>query len=180
MDIALILQDDKLHADIDVRAGAPVIDDGLSTAVYISLFSDAAVEGLGGGWWGDMLETALPAESGKLGSRLWTLVRAKLLPGIEKTIAGYCNEALRWMIDSGIASSISVDVSVISGHNILIDVRIFQPGNDESRDYRFNWDAQAAASMSAVIEELDAPKISAVDFDGAYSYDGYVTHGRIS
>lgn len=168
MDIALVLQPDSLHADIELRSGAPIIDDGLQTAVYMSLFSDAFdANEVSGGWWGDLLEEAIPAKSSsrkaqaavaaKLGSRIWTLARAKVLPGIEKTVEGYCLAALQWLKDYKIAEAITCTVSIASGRNILMDIKIFQPGAEKpATEYRFNWDAQTK-TISEQIEEIDTP-----------------------
>lgn len=189
MDIALVMQPDSLHADIELRKGAPIIDDGLQTAVYMSLFSDAFDSNeVAGGWWGDLLEEAIPARSSskkaqaaasaKLGSRIWTLSRAKVLPGIEKTVEGYCLNALQWLKDYKIAEAITCVVTILSGHNILMEIGISQPGKDTT-EYRFNWDAQTK-TVSEQIEEIDAPKLSVIEYDGSYLYDGYMTYGRIS
>jgi phage gp46-like protein len=164
MDIALVMQSDNLHADMELRKGAPIVDDGLQTAVYMSLFSDAFdVDEAAGGWWGDILEEVTPAKSAskkaaaaaaaKLGSRIWTLARAKILSGIEEKVQSYCLTALQWLKDYKIAESITCTASITSTHNILISIEITQPGKDKNTtEYRFNWDAQTKSLAERVIE----------------------------
>ena len=172
MDLALPLAPDGLTADLAIVRGTPLIDDGLQTAVYISLFSDARTAGEAG-WWGDVLGGP------SLGSRLWTLARAKLTPGIESIIAGYCREALSWMIENGIAESITPIITIIPPGTISIEVGITQPGNAKASEYRFTWAALSGASLQQAADEASKPITRSEDYDGDIGYDGYMTYGRI-
>lgn len=87
------------------------VSDGMDveTAVYISIFTDRrSVEGdevLDGdykGWWGDSF-----AEY-NIGSRLWTLKREKATLLVLKKAKHIIVEALQWLIDDGVASTVSV------------------------------------------------------------------------
>jgi phage gp46-like protein len=88
-------------------------DDGLETAVVLSLFTDrVAAEGdttveptARRGWWGD----AYPEVQGdQIGSRLWQLAREKQLPQVLARAELYAREALQWLVDDGVASSVAV------------------------------------------------------------------------
>ncbi len=81
-------------------------EDGLRTAVIVSLFTDRRAESDdeipdGGddrrGWW-----------SGVIGSRLWLLARAKQLPGTLARARAYAVESLQWLIDDGVAAAVDV------------------------------------------------------------------------
>lgn len=93
-------------------------DDGLETAVVLSLFTDrvaaegdAAVEPTARrGWWGD----AYPEVAGdQIGSRLWQLAREKQLPAVLARAELYAKEALQWLVDDGVASSVTVQAEVV-------------------------------------------------------------------
>lgn len=99
----------------DWRLAGPSLedDDGLETAVVLSLFTDRlADDGEGSvdatarrGWWGD----AYADESGDLiGSRLWLLAREKRTPAVLGRAELYAREALQWLVTDGVARSVTV------------------------------------------------------------------------
>ena len=89
-------------------------DEGLETAVIISLFSDrrAADDDIlpdennpnKRGWWGDLV-----SERDQIGSRLWLLDRSKTTSDILVKAKQYAEEALKWMVDDGVAAKIVVE-----------------------------------------------------------------------
>ncbi|WP_202883596.1 phage GP46 family protein [Pseudomonas taiwanensis] len=127
-------------------------DDGLETAVIISLFTDrrASAEQIPPeypqddlrGYWGDI---ANASDADQTGSLLWLLAREKQLPKVLSRAEQYCREALAWMIDDLIATSISVEATFYSMGVMLLVIDIDRPGGTSVR-YRFNyeWAAQAA------------------------------------
>lgn len=100
-DIALIWQTDS--ADIAVRNADILLDDSLSTAVIISLFTDrraldsdelpAGPNTDKRGWWGDAFQ------SRPMGSRLWLLTREKQMASVLTRAKTYADEALAWLTD---------------------------------------------------------------------------------
>ncbi|OWF79070.1 phage GP46 family protein [Yersinia alsatica] len=100
-DIALIWQTDG--ADIAVGNADILLDDSLSTAVIISLFTDrraldsdelpAGPNTDKRGWWGDAFQ------SRPMGSRLWLLSREKQMASVLTRAKTYADEALAWLID---------------------------------------------------------------------------------
>ncbi|WP_314188544.1 phage GP46 family protein [Yersinia massiliensis] len=100
-DIALIWQTDG--ADIAVGNADILLDDSLSTAVIISLFTDrraldsdelpAGPNTDKRGWWGDAFQ------SRPMGSRLWLLAREKQMTSVLIRAKTYADEALVWLID---------------------------------------------------------------------------------
>lgn len=127
-------------------------DDGLETAVIISLFTDrrASPEQIPvelaqddlRGYWGDISN---PTPSDQTGSLLWLLAREKQLPQVLGRAQQYCREALAWMIEDLVATSVEVSAEFISQGWMLILVDIYRPTGSPVR-YRFNyeWSAQAA------------------------------------
>ena len=97
--------------DLEVAAGDFALDQGLDTAVLVSLFTDArapADADLPGeaddrrGWWGQ--DNADP-----FGSLLWLVLERGVRTAEAATLAaGYAREALQWMIREEIAASVDV------------------------------------------------------------------------
>lgn len=109
-DVALKLKEDSSF-DIEIANGDLVADEGLETAVAISLFTDRRVtdeqlpQGITEkrGWWGDMFADN---DGDQIGSRLWTLQREKKTQELLRLAEDYAREALQWLIEDGVASSI--------------------------------------------------------------------------
>jgi len=85
----------------------------LARAVVISLFTwrqagpDDVLPspGLLTGWWGDAFAD-VPGDA--IGSRLYLLGRAKLLPSTPASAVAYAKEALAWLVADGIATAVDV------------------------------------------------------------------------
>lgn len=88
------------------------MQDSLSRAIVISLFSwkradenDIYDKELGKqGWWGDSLN------NDKIGSKLWQLLRNKITTETIYQAEEMVFDALKWLIDDGICTDISVSV----------------------------------------------------------------------
>lgn len=116
-------------------------DDGLETAVIISLFTDRRAEPddelpAGDdrrGWWGDAL-AEVPGD--RIGSRLWLLSREKQLSRVLPKAREYALEALQWLVEDGVALAVDVTAE-IAGPGILgLLVEIRRPGAGPVK-YRF-------------------------------------------
>lgn len=88
--------------------------DSLSRAVVISLFtwqrasqSDEVDNDQRMGWWGD---TFAKNKGDKIGSKLWLLLRQKITEETLNRAQEYAYDALKWLIDDGICSNITVNV----------------------------------------------------------------------
>ena len=143
-DIALVIKDNCF--DINVKNGDLESDGGLQTAVTISLFTERRVtdEQLPElaeskkGWWGDMFPDI---DQDKIGSRLWTLEREKRTTETLRRYEDYSKEALDWMLEDGVASTISVAASYDSDGQLVGEIIITRPTGTESR-FQVNWDEQ--------------------------------------
>lgn len=109
--------------------------DNLSRAVVISLFtwqrasqSDEVDNDQRMGWWGD---TFAENKGDKIGSKLWLLLRQKITEETLNRAQEYAYDALKWLIDDGICSDITVDVE-----------------RDEDDPNRINLDVQLTTSTS--------------------------------
>ena len=128
-DAALVLSADGLSADLAIENGDLFTDDGLDTAALISLFTDRRAEEDDvidpldrnqdrRGWAGDLV--GLPGD--RIGSRLWLLQRATLptdtrFGGVPTAllVQQYAAEALAWMLEDGVASSVTPKAWVPNG-----------------------------------------------------------------
>lgn len=140
--------------DVHVASNDLVLDEGLETAVRLSLFCDkrATFDQLPAdfpkndlrGWWGDMRPEV---EGDKIGSWLWLLGREKTTAEVLGKARNYARDALQWMIDDKVSSSIDITAAYIPDLYgwLYLYVGIHRPSGN-AVDYRFDyqWSAQAA------------------------------------
>lgn len=126
-------------------------DEGLETAVIISLFTDrrASAEQIPPeypqddlrGYWGDITNASANDQTGSL---LWLLAREKQLPHTLSRAEQYCREALAWMIDDLVSTKIEVAASYYSRGWMLLVIDIYRPNGTAVRfQYNYEWSAQA-------------------------------------
>lgn len=124
-------------------------DDGLETAVVISLFSDRRAkpsDKLPGaaddrrGWWGDSFPTVT---GDRIGSRLWLLSRSKQLQEVVSQARDFASESLKWLVDDGIARRVNVTAEVIRTGWLGLGIEIVRAGKPVAQ-YRFElfWKGQ--------------------------------------
>jgi len=157
-------KDIRITWDVELMEGDFVFDDiiqdlesdeGLETAVIISLFTDrrAKTDDIlpdsnnpdRRGWWGDLASPDI--EGDQIGSRLWLLNREKTLNNVLVKAKQYAEEALQWMVDDGAAAKIEVETERqgIPGMDILaLKGKIYSPeGIVVPFQYELQWTAQA-------------------------------------
>ena len=113
--------------DILVTSGEVVIDNGLHTAIVISLLTDVNADG--NGFWGDVLN-----ETG--GSQIHTLRKNSVEN--RNLLVRYVQNALQWLVTEDVASSVDVSVSSYTAQNVSILIHITEPDIDFL--YSVNWD----------------------------------------
>lgn len=133
--------------DIQIQNDEFVLDAGLETPVLISLFSDTRDELRTDdkrGWWGAAVleEDRLGAQ---FGSKLWLLLREKQTEETRVKIREWCNAALQWMLDEGIATKIETDSEYLDIGTVLITIKI-ERGEQDPLTFKFQylWDGQYA------------------------------------
>lgn len=142
MDAALVWKDE--YFDISLDKQDIVRDDGIRTAVVISLFTDKRVlsdevteqDPDQRGWWGDMFTDV---DQDQIGSRLWLLQRAKQTNETLARAKEYAEEALAWLIEDGVAASVDVAVEYLERGWMQISVNVKRPRSTLSFRYEFNW-----------------------------------------
>lgn len=144
MDVGLFIVNGCIQPKIE--DGDLAADDGLETAMLISLFSDQRVTDeelppgieFKRGWWGD----GVPAIVGdQIGSKIWTLDRAKTTDATLVAIETFAREALAWMLEDGAASSIEATAEYDTIGRINLALTISRPTGDQSR-FDVLWDNQ--------------------------------------
>lgn len=150
-DIGLFLQDDDTF-DVEVASSDLSTDEGMQTAVIMSLFTDRQVETDDlpieetsvRGWWGDLFPE-VPGD--KIGSRLWLLKREKRTVETLNRAEEYALEALQWMIDDGVADSVEASASWDSTTGaLLIQIMITKPKETLNFKFKTKWSTEAERS----------------------------------
>lgn len=143
---------DSSTGKADARMGDRDIiqDQGLETAVLLSIGSDRRAgdddiipDGTENkrGWWGDILNK----DGDIIGSRRWLLYRSKLTNENIIRLQEYDLEALKWLIDDGVASEVDITITRVVLNAIEEDIKITRPkGDPVTFKYFFNWEAQIA------------------------------------
>ncbi len=123
---------------ITLKNGQPYMDDGMETAVYISLFS--------GDYWGN----AISERDEKLESKLESLYSRTLTNQTRLDAEQYALQALAWMKRQGIAAKIEAEASIPRTGMLGLVIKIYQPDVDDPLilKYQINW-ANQQISMGA-------------------------------
>lgn len=124
------LSDTLEGGEIEVINMEVTVDNGLDTSVYISLFTH-------NNWW-----------AGFYGSDLYKI---KKNSQENRLIAKqYIQQSLQWMIDEGVAESVTVELSSILQNGFTYDIIIQEPEQTTTYKYSENWNEQ-----KKIIERLN-------------------------
>ncbi|MFA5398507.1 MAG: phage GP46 family protein [Methanogenium sp.] len=150
-DIKLTYDDSLMECDLSITDGDLTLEDGLETAILLSLFIDRRAEDDDEldnpndkrGWWGDQV-TSFPGD--RIGSRLWLLERAKTDTETLRATEEYALEALEWMKEDGVVEDIEVEAYRVKIKNtevlgLKVMLKKFE-GNNETFIYDDLWNAQ--------------------------------------
>jgi len=148
-DLALIWSAEAGLADLVIEGGGLMTEEGLRTAVLISLMTDRRArlddalpsdDGNRRGWWGDVAAEG----NDRIGSRLWLLSRAKATTETLVAARDHVEEALAWMIEDGVARALEITVVAqgdVLGLGLAIQVAILHPGAATTTRFDFVWSA---------------------------------------
>lgn len=141
MDYALAYDTQAGLLDMSLAGSDLAGDDTLKTAVLLSLTTDRQAQdhevATGEdrkGWWADAYAST---EGDLFGSRLWLLARTKQLQSTQVRARDYAREALQWLVDDGLASSVEVTAMTPRIGWLVLDISIGLNGS--RRRYRFEW-----------------------------------------
>jgi phage gp46-like protein len=129
----------------------------LETSCLVSLFTDklatpdfTPTDGTTDlrGWWAD------PYNDQPLGSNLWQLERAKKTRDTLGLAQRYAADALRWLIDDGVAASVTVNTSWLgAGASTLLGIAILitRPNGSATR-FTFGWAWEGLAVLRSPVQ----------------------------
>lgn len=152
-DIQLYWNTDIQEGDINYAAGDLIREEGLETAVLMSLFTDRRADSSDTlpdtnnpdrkGWWGDVVNNG---DVDRIGSKLWLLERAKATQINANLAKQYIEEALEWMIEDGVAAAVNVDTWIFGdsyNRRLGCHIEILKKDGD-IETYKFDdlWNAQ--------------------------------------
>ena len=147
----LALTWNTVAADFGIEANDLAVDDGLETAVLLSLFLDRRAnaddpipDGSDDrrGWWGDSFPQV---PNDLIGSRLWLLGREKQLQTVLARAQEYAREALQWMLDDRVSDRIEVTAEFVREGVLGLRIVIHRPRQAPAQfRYDLNWQAQLA------------------------------------
>jgi phage gp46-like protein len=133
-------------ADLSVENNDLVTDDGLQTAIMLSLYTDRRAdpgdvlppgETDRRGWWGDAVSPD------PIGSRLWLLDRTPQSSEVLARAQTYAEESLAWLVADRVASRVDVVTEFFASGSLGISVTVHRPSFDPTT-YRYGkaWAAE--------------------------------------
>lgn len=136
-DIAVI-QDDKGRFDVAIENGDLKAVDGLDTALYVSLLTDARandqqipVPEYRRGWIGNI---ASPVEGRQLGSLMWLVDQRRLTQTTLNEVVDYARKSLQWMLEDDVCVNVEVTGSIVPTQGIRLNITMTsKEGITESR-----------------------------------------------
>jgi phage gp46-like protein len=144
MDLMLTFDGVEMRGDVIVQEGDLATDEGLRSAIVVSLFTDRRARDDDQlpaeatdrrGWWGDLLANE---QGDQVGSRLWLLSREKQIPEVLTRADEYVREALAWLLEDRVASKVDVTVTAPVRGRLDIAISLTRPSG-EIVDYRFDY-----------------------------------------
>ena len=130
MTVAVVFDNDTQEADLVRNGGSIQFDEGMESAVVLSLFTDARSQDGDDpanekGWWGDI---EAEVEDDVIGSRLWLVGRFKTEQAAEDATEIFAQDALQWMIDDGVAQTVIATAFRNGKSDLCVRIEITRPG----------------------------------------------------
>ncbi len=144
-DIAINYNNESQYGDLALSFDDLVRDEGLESAVLISLFTDARAEPEEvPDSSNDLSGSFLTSIDGTVyGSKIWTLRRSKADNNTVQKMTDYARSALAWMVEDGVAGSIEAQAILVDKERIDLSVKIYKNGEAIfNRRFEDLWSAQ--------------------------------------
>jgi phage gp46-like protein len=148
VDASLLPREGAQESDLALLLGDLEHETTMRTAILLSLFSDARatpdeLRNHGGDDpRGACIDALSPVEGDRFGSKLWLLFREKQIPETLNRAKRYCEDALEWLREDGIARLVEVVTAWIGQGRMSITITITKP-DDVTDRFAFVW-SQAA------------------------------------
>lgn len=155
-DIKFAWDSTLLEGDLVLNKGDLLREEGLVTAVLISLFTDARADeddlldnpNDKRGWWGDLVSPT------PIGSKLWQYERSKTTQEVIIKVKQTIEESLQWMFDDGVVEKIDVIVERFGseGNDRLgFEIKLYQSeGNNVALKFDDLWKMEMEVNYSAL------------------------------
>lgn len=146
VDAKLVFSNEFGDADLPLELGDLTVENGLETALLLSLFTDQRasqeeLERVGGddprGWWGDAYSKFA---GDRFGSRLWLLERELQTPETLNRALEYARDAVQWLIDDRIARSVQVLAEFPSNGLLALQISPERASNEPRERFAFVWE----------------------------------------
>ncbi|MEQ8605192.1 MAG: phage GP46 family protein [Marivibrio sp.] len=147
MDVLLDFNEEAMTADVLLDGPDLSTDEGLKTAIVVSLFTDrrapASFQLPAGdddprGFWGDVAP-ANDVEGDETGSHLWLLGREKETEETRTRAVAYCRTALAWIVEDGVAERVDVEGEWVGRGRLGLKITVHRPATTPAA-YSFAWD----------------------------------------
>ena len=122
--------------DFEIEEGDFKIDEGLETALVVSLLSDRRADEsqivqpeFRRGWIGDLVTTLLGY---KFGSHLWLSEQSRITQSTLNQVQDQAEKALGWMFDVELVTKIEAVASIINQFSIALSITITSPDGSVS------------------------------------------------
>lgn len=141
----LLLKSTNDGGDIEIQDDFFVMEGGLKSATYISLFGgnikDNGTESTKNkSWWGNQLSPNEPNK--KIISRTMAIIKGlPATPANLRKVEQSASDDLSWFKDEGICDNIEIEGSIPSRNRLELNVRMLKDGN-EIDNFKFieNWE----------------------------------------
>lgn len=147
MDVQLDFNNETFLSDLALNGPDLATDEGLRTAIVVSLFTHKRApathqlpEGDDDprGFWGDVAPPG-GVEGDETGSHLWLLGREKQTEETRVRADEYCRQALAWLVEDRIADRVEIETEWVARGRLGIGVTVFRP-NSVPANYNFVWE----------------------------------------
>lgn len=123
------------QGDLVVMNDQLMLDDSLTTAIVLSLFTDLSVNGERG-WWGNDFND----NHHQLGSKLWLLSREKQLQTVLDDAQTYAQQALSWLIEDKLVLDYQVTATNPETSVLLLTIIVTLPdGSQPQWTFSTHW-----------------------------------------
>jgi phage gp46-like protein len=180
-DIALFPIGDGDEFDAVLLGGDFIVDYSIRTAVAVSLLGDAedlsSPDGDPRGWWGDAL-SSIPGDA--TGSLWWTLARAKQTDETLNAAIQFAEQALQWMLDDGICSSLAVSAEWDGVGLLVPTIDLVGPSGPEKIKLAYLWQQSIIAPSGAVAPGIFLVAVVPTDIGFSAKLSWTLTSGAVS
>ena len=147
---AKVRPDNHGRFDISIDSGQIEQEDGLETAIWVSLFTDARADSsqvarpeYRRGWPGNLVSQV---EGRQLGGLLWLIDQRRLTQGTLNAAIDYARGALSWMVTDGLLLSVEVSGAIVPRYGIQLNVVLTSRSGATETKYVKLWEATINAN----------------------------------